>query len=96
MNRKPFDRTYRRGPEILRGKLRRHKLRHKLKLLDSLHHSVIVHHPALDGSHLTELLLRRIGILPKGGIVSLLLLVLEVYSTLSDVKDTSPTNPVVL
>ena len=43
-----------------------------------------------------QLLLRRVGIAPKIGILSLLLLVLQVYTSLSDVKDTSPTNPVVL
>ena len=43
-----------------------------------------------------QLLLCRLGILPEGGVLCLLLLVLEVYSSLSDVKDTSPTNPVVL
>ena len=69
---------------------------HQPQILHGLDYGIVIIHPALYRRHLAQLFLCRLGVVPKVGILCLLLLVLEVYFTLSDVKDTSPTNPVVL
>lgn len=69
---------------------------HQPQILDALFHGVVIIHPTLDRRHLAQLLLRGVGVVPKIGILCLLLFVLKIYFPLSDVKDTSPTNPVVL
>ena len=81
---------------LLGGKPRLDELGHQLQVLDTLGHGVVIIHPTLDRRHLAQLLLRGVGVVPKIGVLSLFLFVLEIYFPLSDVKDTSPTNPVVL
>ena len=80
----------------LRREFCRHKFGHQLQILDGFGHSIVILNPRLYSRHTAQLFLRGIGIIPKRRVLSLLLFVLQVYSLLSDVKDTSPTNPVVL
>ena len=69
---------------------------HQPQIFHGLDYGIVIIHPALYRRHLAQLFLCRLGVVPKVGILCLLLLVLEVYFPLGDVKDTSPTNPVVL
>ena len=54
---------------------------------------VVLFDPTLYRSDLAQLLLGTLGIIPEVRFEGLLLLILEVYAFLSDVKDTSPAYP---
>ena len=70
-----------------------HKLRHQYHLIDTFFYLIKTLYPTLHTCDLTQLLLRLLGHIPKVGSESLLLLVLKVYSSLVDVKGTSPAYP---
>lgn len=72
------------------------EFRHQPQVLDLLDHSIVLLDPRLDSRHAAQLFAGLVGIIPKARNLRLLLLVLEFYSSLVDVKDTSPTYPDVL
>ena len=72
------------------------EFRHQPQVFDLLDHSIVLLDPLLDSRHAAQLFAGLVGIIPKARNLRLLLLVLEFYSSLIDVKDTSPTYPDVL
>ena len=65
------------------------EFRHQPQVLDLLDHSIVLLDPRLDSRHAAQLFAGLVGIIPKARNLRLLLLVLEFYSSLVDVKDTS-------
>ena len=78
---------------LLRCNTLGNKVGHHIKLLDLCRYGVKVCQPALYAGNLLQLTLRRLGVVPEVRFEGLLLLVLQIYSSTIDVKDTSSAYP---